>query len=884
MQKLKIEEFCTPIKVLALIFIFFVSFLFLPALAQPNAQQTVCDIRPHTYSVVTGDRLSGNINSVYENDAEILKLRSIWFWLGVYYEFYIDVFFYFDEVMCDELYFDFATLNNIEAKPVSMRVYYSDDTYEDTPKVSGGFHTFAINDSKYIQRVLVHFVDRSYIVSGGDRYLFIDLVAAKPAGDNTPPNINIAYQDGDGTDSNPGKWDVYAYDDESSIDPNSINVWIDSQFAGNTLGEYDVPGSLGDHTIDVEVENIIGCPFSISDSIRIMDDDMVLPFISYSYNGDGTDNNSGEIVISATDQSGLFVDPSGSYPVPNTPGTYGFSFSATDNDNDRPNDRLTRTITVSINIIDDDDTPPDIDIQYIGNSHDGDPGYFEWSVSDLDSEISEINATVTYESSEGLDNYTIVIDSNEEGTWNLPSDLGIYTMEIYAKDNDNDRVNDALTRTMALSNSIMDDDNTPPEINIEYVGSGFDNNPGYFEWDVFDLDSGISEINLTITYESTEGLEDYSFPLIGTETGTWNLPSNLGHYTIEISARDNDNDRTLVVDSLTTELAQGQEIIDDDITPPELSNLVIVPDMYEINVTFDATDNTGIGDILILINGEIAEPISQIQCESTYSFILENNWLFKSETPEIVIQVEDCDNDRPNDALTSFINGTFQNVFFQMFDYIIWQIEQLKIYINETIGGCIAYCLNKKLTMAQDHLYEAYYYFENGSVTCSLYQDAMAKAMVYITEFKVEFLNKYDQIADEHAESIVNALHEIRNNIVILMGTSTGTEQGVSLAYIEVDLLNLRDFIEKEVEWREAFCLYLFLKLATCTLEKAIFKISMEEDIGCLLYCVQWKLDIAACLAECLLQKGIITQEVADIILNSITQAQADIEQLQSSF
>lgn len=877
MQKLKIEEFCTPIKVLALIFIFFVSFLFLPALAQPNSQQTVCDIRPNAYSIVNGEHISGNINSVYENDGIALNFRSIWFWLGAYYEFYIDLFFYFDELMCDELYFDLTTLNNVEAKSVSLRVYYSDGTYEDTPKISGGFHTFAINDTKYIQRVLVHFVDRSYVISGGDRYLLIDLIAAKPTGDNTPSNVNIAYQDGDGTDSNPGKWNVYTYDDESSIDLNSINVWIDGQFAGDTLGEYDVPGSLGDHTIDVEVENIIGCPFSISDSIRILDDDMVLPVITYSYNGDGTDNNSGEIVIYATDQSGLFVDPSGTYPVPNTLGIHGFSFSATDNDNDRPNDRLTRTITVSINIVDDDDTPPDIDIQYIGNSNDGDPGYFEWNVSDLDSGISEINATVTYESSEGLDNYTIVIDSNEEGTWNLPSDLGIYTMEIYAKDNDNDRVDDALTRTMALSNIIMDDDNTPPEINIDYVGSGFDNNPGYFIWNVFDLDSGISETNVTITYESTEGLEDYSLPLIGAETGTWNLPSNLGHYTIEISARDNDNDRTLIVDSLTTELAQGQEIIDDDITPPELSDLVIVPDMYEINVTFDATDDTGIGNILILINGEIAEPLSQIQLESTYSFILENNWLFKSKTPEIVIQVEDCDNDRPNDALTSIINGTFQNVFFQMFDYIIWQIEQLKIYINETIGGCIAYCLNRKLTMAQDHLYEAYCYFENASVTCSLYQDAMAKAMVYITEFKVELLNKYDQIADDHAEYIVNALHEIRNNIVILMGTSTGTEQGVRLAYIEVDLLNLRDFIEDEVEWSEVFCLYIFLKLATCSLEKAIFKISMEEEIGCLLFCVQWKLDIAACLAECLLQKGIITQEVADIILGSITQALEEI-------
>ena len=230
MQNLKIEEFCTPIKVLSLIFIFFISFLFLPTLAQPNSQLTVCDIRPHAYSVVNGDHIGGNLNSVYDDDSETMNFRSIWFWLGVYYEFYIDIFFYFDEVMCDELYLDFSTYFTTSNNPLSIVVYYTDGTQDNSPQMSAGFHTLILDENKQIFRVLVHFIDRSYLVSGGDRLLFIDLIAAKPAGDNTPPNINIAYQDGDGTDSNPGKWNVFAYDDESSIDPDSINVWIEYQF------------------------------------------------------------------------------------------------------------------------------------------------------------------------------------------------------------------------------------------------------------------------------------------------------------------------------------------------------------------------------------------------------------------------------------------------------------------------------------------------------------------------------------------------------------------------------------------------------------------------------------------------------------------------------
>jgi len=159
----------------------------------------------------------------------------------------------------------------------------------------------------------------------------------------------------------------------------------------------------------------------------------------------------------------------------------------------------------------------------------------------------------------------------------------------------------------------------------------------------------------------------------------------------------------------------------------------------------------------------------------------------------------------------------------------------------------------------------------------------MAKAMLHITEFKVELLNKYDRIDEGHADYIENSLHEIRNNIVILMGTSTGSEQGIMVAYIEVDLLNLRDFIEEEIEWEDGLCLYLFLKSATCMLEATIFKISMNIDIECILSCILWKLDIAECLTRCLLEKGKITQEVADILLDRIIQAQIDVELVQNS-
>lgn len=880
---MKIKEFCTPIKILLLIFIFFVSFLFLPTVGMSKSQTTICDIRPYAYSVVSGTRISGDLNSVYEDDGDTLNIRSSWYWGGGFFEFYTELNFYFEPMKCDELYFDFVTFNAAQDKTISILIFYTDGTRDGIALNSHGYLTHPLDESKYVERVWIRFEDSNFIISGGDRYLFIDLLAVKPAGDNTPPQISIDYHDGDGTDTNPGMWKVNASDPESNINLNAFNVWIDGQIVGNTLGDYEVPNTLGQHTIYVEVENEIGCPTSTSEEITIIDDDIISPFINYTYIGDGTDNNSGEIIISASDESGLFDDPSGSYPVPNTPGLHRFTISATDNDDDRPNDRLTESITISIRIVDDDRSPPEIDIQYVGNSDDNDPGYFEWNVSDQDSGISDLNVDVSYESVEGLSDYTINLGNNETGSWNLPNNLGNYTIEVTASDNDNDRSNDRLTSHKKFSNLVIDDDDLPPEININYIGNGFDVTPGYFEWNVSDADSEISEINVTITYVSSEGLDNYNIPLVGTETGTWNLPSNLGRYIIEISAKDSDDDRSLIVDSLTSELIKEENIIDDDVTYPVLSNLIIVPSIYEINVTFTASDSSGIGDISFLINGDLVEPITQTQCENTYSFIFKNQWLFTSKTPEVIIMVEDGDHDRPDDGLTSSMNGTFENVFYQMYEYIIWQIEQLKIYINETLSECIAIRLNSKLTKAQNHLYEAFFYSENGNITCSLSQDALAKLLILITECKVEFLNRVERIDNDHAEYIENSIHDIRNNIVILMGASTGTELGVNLANIEVNLLNLGDYLEENTKWYESFCLRFLLRSAARKIEKTLFRISLNIDMECKLNCIRCRLEFALCFTNCLLNRGVITQEVADTLLEGITQALEDIELVLNS-
>ncbi|MFX1391904.1 MAG: hypothetical protein ACFE9Z_17705, partial [Promethearchaeota archaeon] len=599
--------------------------------------------------------------------------------------------------------------------------------------------------------------------------------------DTTAPAISINYLGGNHTDESAGFWDVYAYDRESGIDLDSIEVYIDGVLVGTSFGCYAVPHSLGEHSIEVMVFNNDPTDSEQSTSIEyetIIDDDEIPPTIEYSYTGDGTDGQPGEIIVVASDDSELSVDPSGTYPVPNSLGTHNFVFTATDNDTDRVDDTLTTTIEITIDII--------------------------------------------------------------------------------------------------------DDDSKSPEIMINYIGSGYDNDPGYFEWCVFDIDSGIIEVNITITYQSTEGLDDYILSFIGTDIGSWELTPNLGYYTIDILARDNDDDRTLAIDSLSTEVIRYQEIVDDDTSPPELSNLAIYPENFIINISFDAIDESGINDISIFINGELVDPISQDQTENTYTFLVENKWLFKKGLSYVEVVVTDGDNDRANDYLCSSISGTFENVLWDMYDYVYWQLEELKIYIDNNLNCPWNKCLIYKLTHAQERLMRAFEQVADGNITRGLCQIYIAKLFLRNVEIKTEMLARRNRISNEIATYIILNLHEIRNNIIIIMGLSTGSELAMEIGYLEVELLNLSDYVDQELPSCVGRCLSRKIWCASKLLEIAIFRISRDVEIDCLLKCVQWKLEWTLHKINWLLKKQNNSETQASFLEGEILEIIAKIELLKS--
>ena len=218
-----------------------------------------------------------------------------------------------------------------------------------------------------------------------------------------------------------------------------------------------------------------------------------------------------------------------------------------------------------------------------------------------------------------------------------------------------------------------------------------------------------------------------------------------------------------------------------------------------------------------------------------------------------------------------------------MYDYIDVKLEELKVYINENLCWILRSILTRKISHAQKQLHKAYSLIEEGKILCGRFHQTIAKVYLILTDISTKVFNRLNLISDEDTEYILNSIHDIRNDVVILMGLTIGTEQAYNIALIEVDLLNLNDFIQEEICWWNRWGLISYIKSATRMLEMAIFSIYVDRDIDTLLTCAQYKLNKAKCKVYRLLNKGRISPELADILVFKITQAQESIEAIKNS-
>ncbi|MHA2122834.1 MAG: hypothetical protein ACW990_16675, partial [Promethearchaeota archaeon] len=162
-------------------------------------------------------------------------------------------------------------------------------------------------------------------------------------------------------------------------------------------------------------------------TFNLTDDDESSPVISYTYTGDYTDGNPGELIISTFDDSGCSVDPSGNYTVPNSLGSHKFSFNAVDDDNDRLGDNLESHKEIWINITDDDTSSPVISFIYTGDGTDGNPGELIINASDISG-----------------------LSLDPSGIYQVPTTIGNHTFIFTASDADDDRLGDILNTTIIV--------------------------------------------------------------------------------------------------------------------------------------------------------------------------------------------------------------------------------------------------------------------------------------------------------------------------------------------------------------------------------------------------------------------------------------------------
>ncbi|UCE09562.1 MAG: fibronectin type III domain-containing protein, partial [Candidatus Thorarchaeota archaeon] len=680
--------------------------------------------------------------------------------------------------------------------------------------------------------------------------------------DTAVPEILWEYF-GSNTDEDPGYIVVTATDTSGLSEDPSGTYYLTS-----ALGEQSFTFTAVDADEDRPEDQL---STTITASIVIEDDDTTAPEILWEYFGSYTDGNPGYIVVTADDASGLSEDPSGTYYISAALGAQTFTFMAVDADDDRKDDNLCTSVTVTIEIDDDDKIAPEAVWEYFGGYTDGDPGYIVVTATD-DSGLSE----------------------DPSGTYHLTTELGDQVFEFVAVDADADRTGDQLSTTVTVTITIVDDDTVPPEIQIEYLGGdGTDANPGYFTWTVtdagdgFSVDGGggLSEINITINYTSLDGLGDYSIVLLDVASGTWNLQSDLGTYSITVFARDDDDDRTLAVDSLTSELSLEQDIIDDDTSPPDVSNVLITETAARLIVTFSASDDSGIASIEILIDGQAFAPVVQSQEFETYTFEYSMELFFGTQTWEhlLEIRVTDGDDDRPFDSLTTDVTESFVLSPEHLLRFIEYELLMLKAEINENLEDKVRRMLDCLLDKAIDRIRDALELYLEGRISLSLMLERLTKAILHFSEIITEIGNCHDKIDEAFAQHLVDRLHEIRDHVTYAMGASIGTEAARAIADVEIRIDRFADGLYESLSFWDALMIDMHLKQTVRKLDQTLIQLARGNDCAAthkLAKAVR-ALEHTKCWVKALERFGRISGDVADGLISEIDALITSLQQIE---
>ncbi len=438
--------------------------------------------------------------------------------------------------------------------------------------------------------------------------------------DKTPPTISIIYEGGHYL-ANLGVWHIVIEDLESGINEVLIEingiVYINDQNLGGLLSltYNDIPLPLvinthmivvtainddNDHEWDQEIA-------TETDWVEILED-TTAPIINIVYQGENNEINPGDWIVSIEDsESGvdeveIFVDGlikiyekdlngitsviDYLFSVPIELGTHSIVVKV------KNLSGLERTIADSVEI---EPYYPLISIVYEGSGMDFDTG--AWLVDVIGAHLMEV---VIYVGSNPFpqihEQFQTPIHS-----WSfrfaLPILAGDHFIKVAAKYGD-------FWIEETLTTHIEDDDTTPPTIEVLYVGSGTDYDPGWWNVYITDVESGIDDVLILVNGfemihdENLGGILSISYT---GETGGVITPTSIGSHMIEVISINNDNDYE--GDQESSYYVEIKEIIFDPIFGIDIS-----PPTIYLDYSGEATDEDP-GEWLV----EVGDPDSGIE-------------------------------------------------------------------------------------------------------------------------------------------------------------------------------------------------------------------------------------------------------------------------------
>jgi len=255
------------------------------------------------------------------------------------------------------------------------------------------------------------------------------------------------------------------------------------------------------------------------------------------------------------------------------------------------------------------------------------------------------------------------------------------------------------------------------------------------------------------------------------------------------------------------------------------------------------------------------------------------NWSgFEVSTYEF-LAIATCDLD-PNTKASSLSELAIKNTYTSSTYYVDWLLGEINEYINSNSIVALYGVVTQKILKIQSLVWEAYQLIQDGYLHTGLVRQKMAEIKLEIAETKTELMISKQSMSPEHFDHLQESIRDVRNRIVELMGLSIG-EFSHDISLVEIEVYNLRDFVEDNILAVDSENLVNAITLTTEKLENAIFDISLGKSTEGSLTSAQNALDKAKTEVVALARKGKISEELKTTLMIEISLIQVKIELLK---